>query len=52
MNEKLLAEIQNNIEKGTFSYPKYFPNSNKLNLFGANNCEKRVIDYLDEYLVI
>ena len=50
--ERLLAEIQNNIEKGTFSYPKYFPNSKKLILFGVNNREKRVIDYLEEYLVI
>lgn len=50
--ERLLAEIQNNIEKGTFNYAKYFPNSKKLMLFGVNNREKRVIDYLEEYLVI
>lgn len=50
--ERLLAEIQNNIEKGTFNYAKYFPNSKKLILFGVNNREKRVIDYLEEYLVI
>ncbi|MEW4516209.1 site-specific integrase [Proteus vulgaris] len=50
--ERLLAEIQNNIEKNTFNYSKYFPNSKKLNLFGVNNREKRVIDYLEEYLVI
>ncbi|EML3440113.1 TPA: tyrosine-type recombinase/integrase [Proteus mirabilis] len=50
--ERLLAEIQNNIEKNIFNYSKYFPNSKKLNLFGVNNREKRVIDYLEEYLVI
>ncbi|MER1692085.1 Arm DNA-binding domain-containing protein [Proteus mirabilis] len=50
--ERLLAEIQNNIEKNTFNYSKYFPNSKKLNLFGVNNRKKRVIDYLEEYLVI
>ncbi|HHR6052099.1 TPA: Arm DNA-binding domain-containing protein [Providencia alcalifaciens] len=50
--ERLLAEIQNNIEKGTFNYHKYFPNSKKSNFFGDNNREKRVIDYLEEYLVI
>ncbi|MCM2367034.1 tyrosine-type recombinase/integrase [Proteus terrae] len=50
--ERLLAEIQNNIEKNIFNYSKYFPNSKKLNLFGVNNHEKRVIDYLEEYLVI
>ena len=50
--ERLLAEIQNNIEKGTFNYHKYFPNSKKSNFFGDNNRENRVIDYLEEYLVI
>ena len=50
--ERLLAEIQNHIEKGTFNYHKYFPNSKKSNFFGDNNREKRVIDYLEEYLVI
>ncbi|HDU2616187.1 DUF3596 domain-containing protein [Proteus terrae] len=50
--ERLLAEIQNNIEKNTFNYSKYFPNSNKLNIFGFNTCEKKIIDYLEEYLVI
>ncbi len=50
--ERLLAEIQNNIEKGTFNYAKYFPNSKKLMLFGANNKIKSIVDYLDEYLTI
>ncbi|EMO6184458.1 Arm DNA-binding domain-containing protein [Proteus mirabilis] len=50
--ERLLAEIQNNIERSTFSYAKYFPESKKLPLFGVNNKIKTIIDYLDEYLVI
>lgn len=50
--EILLAEIQNNIERSTFSYAKYFPESKKLPLFGVNNKIKTIIDYLDEYLVI
>lgn len=50
--ERLLAEIQNNIERSTFSYAKYFPESKKLSLFGVNNKIKTIIDYLDEYLVI
>ncbi len=50
--ERLLAEIQNNIERSTFNYAKYFPESKKLPLFGINNKIKTIIDYLDEYLVI
>ncbi|HEK0655372.1 TPA: tyrosine-type recombinase/integrase [Proteus mirabilis] len=50
--ERLLAEIQNNIERSTFNYAKYFPESKKLPLFGVNNKIKTIIDYLDEYLVI
>lgn len=50
--ERLLAEIQNNIERSTFNYAKYFPESKKLPLFGVNNKIKTIIDYLDEYLII
>ncbi|HGN1741891.1 TPA: DUF3596 domain-containing protein [Providencia stuartii] len=50
--ERLLAEIQNNIERSTFNYAKYFPDSKKLQLFGLSNKIKTVLDYLDEYLVI
>lgn len=50
--ERLLAEIQNNIERSTFNYAKYFPESKKCSLFGVNNKVKTIIDYLDEYLVI
>ncbi|MER1724592.1 site-specific integrase, partial [Proteus mirabilis] len=34
------------------NYAKYFPNSKKLMLFGANNKIKSIVDYLDEYLTI
>lgn len=50
--ERLLAEIQNNIERSTFNYAKYFPESKKLPLFGVNNKIKTIIDYLNEYLII
>ncbi|MGJ0639059.1 Arm DNA-binding domain-containing protein [Xenorhabdus bovienii] len=50
--DRLLGEIQNNIEKGIFSYGKYFPNSNKLSIFGNADKSRTVVDYLDEYLRI
>ncbi|MEX0447999.1 DUF3596 domain-containing protein [Xenorhabdus sp. SGI246] len=50
--DRLLGEIQNNIEKGTFSYAKYFPNSNKLSIFGNADKSRTIADYLDEYLKI
>ncbi|PHM67961.1 site-specific integrase [Xenorhabdus kozodoii] len=50
--DRLLGEIQNNIEKGTFAYGKYFPNSNKLSIFGNADKSRIVVDYLDEYLRI
>jgi integrase len=46
----LLGEIQNNIERNTFSYVEYFPESPKARLFGVTgNRSKTVVDYLDEY---
>ena len=46
----LLGEMQNKIERKTFNYAEYFPNSSKLKLFGIQiDKSKRVIDYLDEY---
>lgn len=50
--ERLLGEIQNNIEKKTFNYAQYFPSSKKVPLFGVGSRKKRVIDYLNEYLNI
>ncbi|QBY44459.1 DUF3596 domain-containing protein [Arsenophonus nasoniae] len=50
--ERLLGEIQNNIKLNNFNYVKYFPHSKKLILFGISTKEKRVIDYLNEYIMI
>ncbi len=50
--ERLLGEIQNNIEKKTFNYAQYFPSSKKVPLFGVGSRKKRIIDYLNEYLDI
>ncbi|MDU2939101.1 MAG: DUF3596 domain-containing protein [Enterobacteriaceae bacterium] len=50
--ERLLGEIQNQIVSGTFDYPKYFPNSKKLTLFGVVKKTKNIKSYLDEYLKI
>lgn len=46
----LLGEIQNNIERKTFSYVEYFPESPKARIFGViGNRSKTVLEYLDEY---
>jgi integrase len=50
--ERLLGEIQNQISNGTFGYAKYFPNSQKLELFGVVKKTKNIKSYLDEYLTI
>ncbi|OTA14186.1 integrase/recombinase XerC [Xenorhabdus vietnamensis] len=50
--ERLLGEIQNNIEKGIFVYSKYFPKSSKLSIFGNADKSRTVIEYLNEYLGI
>ncbi|PHM22142.1 site-specific integrase [Xenorhabdus ehlersii] len=50
--ERLLGEIQNNIEKGVFVYSKYFPKSSKLSIFGNAGKSRTVIEYLNEYLGI
>ena len=48
--DNLLGEIQNAIERKTFQYADYFPNSTKLRIFGRQvDRTKTVIDYLDEY---
>jgi integrase len=48
----LLGEIQNSIERKTFSYVEYFPNSPKAKKFGiVIDKSKTVADYLDEYQV-
>lgn len=50
--ERILGEIHNKIERGTFSYSEYFPRSARLKLFGNAAVGKTVKIYLDEYLVI
>lgn len=47
---RLLGEIQNKIEREIFHYADYFPNSNKLKIFGKIIDGVTVKDYLDEYL--
>lgn len=48
--DNLLGEIQNAIERKTFQYADYFPNSSKLKIFGRQvDRSKTVLDYLDEY---
>lgn len=47
----LLGEIQNSIERHTFDYANYFPNSTKLSIFSSPaSKDKKVIEYLDEYI--
>ncbi|MGV3346366.1 Arm DNA-binding domain-containing protein [Enterobacteriaceae bacterium LUAb1] len=50
--ERLLGEIQNQINGGTLDYSKYFPTSKKLDLFGSVKRTKNVESYLFEYLKI
>lgn len=45
-----LAEIINNIERGSFNYADYFPDSNKLIVFGSASSGATVKDYLVNYL--
>lgn len=46
----LLGEIQNNIERKTFSYIEYFPESPKAKVFGVvGDRTKTVLQYLEEY---
>ncbi|KMW73685.1 integrase [Photorhabdus luminescens subsp. luminescens] len=50
--ERKLGEIYNKIERDTFIYAEYFPNSSRLKIFGNVNKGKTIKDYLDEYLKI
>lgn len=46
----LLGEIRNNIERNTFNYAAYFPNSKKLKVLGISaSSNKTVGEYLDDY---
>lgn len=48
--ERLLGEIHNKIERGTFRYSDYFPDSPKCALFGQSGTKDTVKDYLDRYI--
>lgn len=50
--ERMLGEIYNKIERGTFTYAEYFPRSARLKIFGNAATGKTVKMYLDEYLAI
>jgi integrase len=46
----LLGEIKGQIERETFKYANFFPNSSKLKVLGhAVNENKTIADYLDDY---
>jgi len=47
---RLLAEIHNKIERGTFSYVEYFPNSKKAKLFGYAVSSVSLEVLFNEYL--
>lgn len=48
--ERLRAEIQGKIERGTFNYADHFPKSNKLKIFGNATTSASVLQYLTDYL--
>lgn len=50
--ERILGEIHNKIERGTFVYAEYFPRSSRLKIFGNAAAGKTVKMYLDEYIGI
>ncbi|QBH97195.1 DUF3596 domain-containing protein [Limnobaculum zhutongyuii] len=50
--ERLLGEIHNKIERGTFNYADHFPKSTRLKIFGNSQSFKTVKQYLNDYLLI
>lgn len=48
--ERLRAEIQGKIERGTFNYADHFPHSSKLKIFGNATTSASVLQYLNDYL--
>ncbi|HAT7074249.1 TPA: tyrosine-type recombinase/integrase [Legionella pneumophila] len=48
--ERLRGEILNAIERGTFSYPDYFPNSKRAHIFGHVQTKITVGELLREFL--
>ena len=50
--ERLKSEIQNAIERGTFDYSTYFPDSPKARLFGHVVTNKTIGELLTDYLTL
>ena len=50
--ERLKAEIQNAIERGTFDYSIYFPNSPKIKLFSKHQVQKTIADLLNQFITL
>lgn len=50
--ERLKSEVQNGIERGTFDYSVYFPNSPKARLFGKVASEKTIGDLLGDFITL
>lgn len=48
--ERLRGEILNAIERGTFSYPDYFPNSKRAHIFGHIQSKITIGELLREFL--
>ena len=48
--ERLRGEILNAIERGTFSYPDYFPNSKRAHIFGHVQSKITIGELLREFL--
>jgi integrase len=48
----LLGEIKNAIERGTFRYADYFPNSTRLKIFGNVETKATVASFLDRYIKV
>ena len=49
---QLLGEIKNGIERGTFRYADYFPNSPKVKLFGEVQTDATVLEFLNRFIQI
>ena len=48
--ERLRGEIHNAIERGTFSYPDYFPNSKRAHIFGHAQTKITIGELLRDFL--
>lgn len=48
--ERLLGEIKNGIERGTFRYADQFPKSSKLKIFGSATSQETLGDFIDRVI--